>query len=168
MISTYNDVLRRLRFALNLRDTAVVDILGNAGYRCGIPEVVSLMKKEEDPGFEACSDYKLALFLDGLIIDRRGRREGAPAPQTDANIRLSNNIILKKLRIAFEFKDEDMLAVFELGDKKVSKPELSAFFRKAGHHNYKDCGDQYLRAFLRGIIRKFRPDSPAETNAANP
>jgi len=71
--------------------------------------------------------------------------------------RLTNNIMLKKLRVAFELKTEDMIAVLTAADFKVSEGELSAFFRKEGHKNYRPCGDQVLRYFLKGLTAKIRP-----------
>ena len=70
--------------------------------------------------------------------------------------RLTNNIILKKLRIALELKEDDMLAVLKLGEVDISKSELSALFRKEGHKNYKECGDQFLRKFLKGLSLRYR------------
>ncbi|MBN1523167.1 MAG: DUF1456 family protein, partial [Spirochaetales bacterium] len=103
----------------------------------------------------ACPNAALEHFLDGLIIARRGRKDTAPGalPAKDP---LDNNIILKKIRIALELKEDDMLAVFRLGNMEVTKPELSAIFRRKGHKHYKDCGDQMLRNFLKGLTVKFR------------
>ncbi|MDM3696825.1 DUF1456 family protein, partial [Proteus mirabilis] len=56
----------------------------------------------------------------------------------------------KKLRVAFELKDMGMINIYELADIRVSNPELSAIFRKTGHKNYRNCGDQLLRYFLKG------------------
>jgi len=151
-----NDILRKLRYALNLRDNTMVEIFSKAGYSCEVPEVLNLLKKEEEDGYLACSDYTLALFLDGLIIFRRGVVSGKPTQLTKRDIHLNNNIILKKLRIALEFKEEDMLEAFALGERPLKEPELTAIFRKEGHKNFKLCGGQYLRAFLKGITKKFR------------
>jgi uncharacterized protein YehS (DUF1456 family) len=68
----------------------------------------------------------------------------------------SNNTILKKLRIALELKEDDMLGILKLSDVAVSKAELSAFFRKEGQKNYKECGDQFLRNFLKGLTLRYR------------
>lgn len=69
---------------------------------------------------------------------------------------LTNNDILKKLRIALSFKDTDILECLELVDFKMTKSELSALFRNIDHPNYKECGDQVLRNFLNGLIIKNR------------
>lgn len=65
---------------------------------------------------------------------------------------LTNNDILKKLRIALELKDDDIIHILKLADFTVSKSELSALFRKDDHPNYMACGDQLLRNFLQGLI----------------
>lgn len=76
---------------------------------------------------------------------------------------MDNNEILKKLRIALELKDSDMIEILQLADFNISKTELNAFFRKEGHRNYKACGDQLLRRFLNGLIIKKRgPGQPAK------
>lgn len=69
---------------------------------------------------------------------------------------MTNNDILKKLRIALELKDTDIIAILKLADFDISKPELSALFRKEDHKNYKECGDQLLRRFLNGLIIRNR------------
>jgi uncharacterized protein YehS (DUF1456 family) len=96
----------------------------------------------------------LAIFLNGFINDRRGKREGQqPVPEK----RLTNNVIFKKLRIALNLKSEDVLDILELAPLRISKHELSAFFRKPGHKHYRQCKDQVLRNFLKGIQLKYRP-----------
>ena len=100
-------------------------------------------------------------FLDGLIIQRRGRQNDKPYQAPKGRVRLSNNDILKKIRIAFELHEEEMLETFYLADMVVTKQELAALFRKQGHHNYRECGDQFLRNFLKGLAIRYRhaPDA---------
>ena len=69
---------------------------------------------------------------------------------------INNNIILKKLRVAFELKDADLHDILQAADFPVSKPELSALFRKEGQKNYRPCGDQLLRNFLKGLALRLR------------
>ncbi len=112
------------------------------------------LKKEEDAGFKEMGDEELATFLNGLIIERRGRKEG---PQPVAEKELTNNILFKKLKIAFNLKDFDILEMLKLADQEISKHELSAFFRKPGHKNYRICNDQIFRKFLTGLQMKISP-----------
>ncbi|WP_303266377.1 DUF1456 family protein, partial [Pseudomonas aeruginosa] len=79
-----------------------------------------------------------------------------PPPLPPLELPLSNNMILKKLRVAFELKEEDLHAILASVDFPVSKPELSALFRKPGHSNYRTCGDQLLRNFLKGLTLRVR------------
>lgn len=164
----HNDVLRRVRFALRIDDTAAINIFKLAGYKMDIEYLKANMRKEEEPGYLPCRDSVMAMFLDGLIIKMRGAQSDTPPPQLAKGEFLSNNEILRKLRIALSFRDDDMLEVMKLGNFNMSKGEMSAFFRKPDHRNFKPCGDQVLRYFLLGLARKLRPDvaSPVTDNGA--
>jgi uncharacterized protein YehS (DUF1456 family) len=152
-----NDIVRRLRYALNISNTAMTDIFKLAGHDISESAVLDILKKEEDEGYTACSDRMLGLFLDGLIIYKRGKKETPDTePASTPAVRLSNNMIIKKLRIALDYKEKDMLEMFKLSGFEITKPELSAIFRKQGHKNYKACGDQMLRNFLQGLTVHFR------------
>jgi uncharacterized protein YehS (DUF1456 family) len=96
----------------------------------------------------------LAHFLDGLVFYRRGRDESLPPRPVEK--RVTNNVVLKKLRVAFELKDVDMHQILESAGFPVSKPELSALFRQPDHKNFKLCGDQLLRNFLKGLTMRVR------------
>ncbi|MEI7977617.1 MAG: DUF1456 family protein [Bacteroidota bacterium] len=69
---------------------------------------------------------------------------------------MSNNDILKKLRVALHLKNTDIIEILKLVDFKISESELGALFRKEDHPNYKDCGDQILRNFLNGLVIHLR------------
>ena len=152
---TKNDVFRRLRYALNLDTKAVVEIFRLAELKMGQSDITALVKKEEDEGYVECSDAVLEAFLDGLISYKRGKREGEPEKGKEETL-LTNHDILKKIRIALALKEEEMLALFKLAHFPVSKSELSAVFRAKGQENYKQCGDQMLRNFLKGLTAKYR------------
>ena len=156
---THNDVIRRLRYALDLSNPAVVEIFRLSGKDLVQSEFMALLKKEGEEGFLECSDTVLESFLDGLIALKRGKRQGEPAAVPVSGNHLSNNDILKKIRIALELKEADMLAVFKMAGFPTSKSELSALFRTKGHENYKECGDQLLRNFLKGLTLKYRDES---------
>ena len=150
-----NDVLRSIRYALDLGDAKVVEIIKLAGHDIAQSDLVSFLKKEDEEGFVECDDEVMVSFLDGLIIHKRGKMESRPE-QDKKPERLTNNTMLKKLRVAFELKEEDMHKVLELAGFSVSKPELSALFRTKGHKNYRACGDQLLRNFLKGLTMRLR------------
>lgn len=155
----HNDVLRRLRFALSMNDESTIEIFKLMDYEMEPEYLHSIMKKEQEPGFTPCRDKILALFLDGLIIKNRGRQEGQEPKVLKAGEQLSNNEILRKIRIAITFKDDDIIKLMQLAGFRVSKGELSALFRRPDHRNYKPCGDQFLRNFLSGLTKKFRPET---------
>lgn len=152
----HNDILRSVRYMLDLADAHVVEIvkLADPSFRLEKDDVQPLLRKEDEEGFVACSDALLARFLDGLIIHRRGRDDSQPPRPVET--RVTNNLVLKKLRVAFELKDHDLQQIFTDAGFEVSKPELSALFRQPGHKNYRPCGDQMLRNFLKGLTRRVR------------
>jgi uncharacterized protein YehS (DUF1456 family) len=152
-----NDILRQLRYALNINDPTMIGIFKLADHEIEQSRLTGLLKKEDEEGFVDCDNAVLGHFLDGLILYKRGRREVKPGETRKPDSRLTNNAILKKLRIALELKEDDMRAVLSLADVDISKPELTALFRKEGHKNYKECGDQFLRKFLRGLSLRYRP-----------
>ncbi len=160
---TNNDVLRRLRYAFDFSDSKMIAIFGLAGHQVNREQIVDWLKKDDDPAFQPCSDTHLAIFLNGLINDRRGKKEG---PQPEPEQRLNNNIIFRKLKIALNLKAEDVLEILKLGKMNISKHELSAFFRKPGHKHYRDCNDQIFRNLLNGVQRKYRPNPKGDDSAA--
>lgn len=151
-----NDVLRQLRFIFNFSNKEMINIFKLGELRVEEEEVVKWMKKEEDPIFLILQDHKLAHYLNGFIKLKRGIKEG-PSPETEQI--LNNNIILRKLKIALQLKDFDILDLFNSVDLRLSKHELSAFFRNPKQSQYRECQDQFLRNFLFGLKKKHRPDS---------
>lgn len=151
-----NDVLRSVRYMLDLTDSQIVELarLPNPDFAIERPDVQAFLKKDVEPGFRECENSVLAHFLDGLVIHYRGRDEAVPARPVEKHV--SNNVVLKKLRVAFEMKDVDMHETFEAAGFPLSKPELSALFRQPGHKNFRLCGDQILRNFLKGLTLRIR------------
>ncbi len=154
---TNNDILRRVRFALDLSDPKVIDVFAQAELTITADDVTNLLKREEDEGFAPCDDTTLAIFLNGLINDRRGKKDG---PQAAPETRLSNNMIFMKLKIALSLQADEVLAILALADFKMSRHELSALFRKPSHKHYRLCQDQILRNFLQGLTAKHRGIAP--------
>lgn len=149
-----NDILRSLRNILDIRDQKVLEIVALTGGSGSLNDLTGYLSKEEDSTFIICPDRFLAHFLDGLIIYKRGVQKDKPsAPFSD---KINNNLILKKLRVAFELKEEDILSLLKEAGFEVSPSEISAFFRNENHRNYRPCGDQFLRNFLKGLTRRQR------------
>jgi uncharacterized protein YehS (DUF1456 family) len=151
-----NDILRRVRYALQLNDKKMLEIFASVDNPIDENYLHSIMAKEGEENYVFCRDSLLSLFLDGLIDEKRGKKEGSKPTILPAKAILLNNDVLRKLRIALNFKEADMLEALDSADFPVSKSELSALFRKKDHRNYKVCGDQLLRNFLNGITKRFR------------
>ncbi len=152
---TNNDILRRIRYIFDFNDSKMIAIFSLAGHQVTRGQISDWLKKDDDPACQECSDTQLAIFLNGLINDKRGKKEG---PQPEPEERLTNNIIFMKLKIALNLKAEDVLAIMDLAGFPMSKPELSAFFRRPDHKHYRACQDQILRNFLKGAQYKYRPN----------
>ena len=130
---------------------------GAAGGEVTREQVSGWLKQDDKPGFLEMTDTQLAIFLNGLIVKNRGKKEGA---SFEPEAVLNNNIIFRKLRIALEFNDVDVIEVMKLAGFPIGKQELSALFRNPDHKNFRKCQDQMLRNFLKGLQLKFRPMTP--------
>ena len=161
-----NDILIRLRYALEIKNKEVAEIFKLGGVDVTVPEVIKILTKsdEYDDEFDdqiKCNNSMLDSFLNGFIIFKRGRQEPKPnQPDTpEPSIKKSanvNNLLLKKVKIALALTTEDMLDIFEHAGITVSKGELGALLRKEGHKNYKECGDKFTRNFLKELAIKYR------------
>lgn len=153
---TNNDIMRRIRYTFNFDDSKMIEIFAAADFDATRAQISDLLKKEEDPDYKVCSDTVLAIFLNGFINDRRGKKEGE---QPEPEDKLTNNIIFTKLKIALNLKADEILDILDMVEVDISKHELSAFFRKSTHKNFRACQDQVLRKFLKGMQLKYRQDS---------
>ena len=168
-----NDILIRLRYALDIKNTDMVEIFKLGGIEVTKEEVLKILTKSndsydneadndaesaDDDGSIKCNNMVFESFLNGFIIFKRGKQEPKPGqPERPALSNESvNNILLKKLKIALALTSEDMIEIVENAGVSITKGELSAILRKAGHKNYKECGDKYARNFLKGLAIKYR------------
>lgn len=149
-----NDVLRSIRYMLDLSEAQLAKIIQLTGKQVAPQHLAALLKKEDEDGFIPCDDELMAHALDGLVFFKRGKDDSRPAQPIELPV--TNNMVLKKLRAAFELKEDDMHTIMNSVDCPVSKPEMSALFRKSGHRNYRTCGDQFLRNFLKGLTLRVR------------
>jgi uncharacterized protein YehS (DUF1456 family) len=148
-----SDILRKIRYTFDLGDDKMIQIFGLAGLEVTRAHVSVWLKKDDDPDYKGILDFQLATFLNGFIIHKRGKKEG---PQPVNEKRTNNNIVFRKLKIALNLKDDDILEIFKLVDMRISKHELSSFFRKPTQDKYRPCKDQFLRNFLHGMQLKYR------------
>jgi uncharacterized protein YehS (DUF1456 family) len=158
-----------VRYILDLDDTKMKEIFALAEQKVTRAQLRAWLKKDDDPEYEECSDAMFASFLNGLIIQKRGKQDG---PLPDPEESLNNNAVFRKLKIAFNLQAEEILSILALAELPISKHELSAFFRRPGHKHYRDCKDQILRNFLKGMQIKHRgeslPESEEDTSEAAP
>jgi uncharacterized protein YehS (DUF1456 family) len=170
-----NDILIRLRYALDIKDKDMVEIFKFGGVEVAKEDVLKILTKPKDSYDEEdyyeddvpedeehikCTNSMLESFLNGFITFKRGKQEPKPGqPDTPVPLKSKesiNNQLLKKVKIALALTSEDMLDIFERAGITVTKGELSAMLRKEGHKNYKQCLDKYARNFLRGLALKYR------------
>ena len=149
-----NDILRRIRYTFDLNDSKMISIFDQADHQVTRAQISDWLKKDDDPDCKKCSDMHLAIFLNGLINDKRGKRDG---PQPEPEKSLSNNAVFMNLKIALNLKADDVIKILSLAGMGFSKHELSAFFRRPGHKHYRECKNQMLRNFLKGLQLKYRP-----------
>ena len=151
---TNNDILRQLRYTFDFSDDQMMEIFALGDMIASRSKISNWLKKEEDPEMEKIVDQELAIFLNGFIILKRGKKDGpTPAPEKFLN----NNDIFKKLKIALSLKSDDIIAAFALVNKHITESELSAFFRNHKQAQYRPVNDQYLRNFLHGLQMTYRP-----------
>jgi uncharacterized protein YehS (DUF1456 family) len=160
-----NDVIRSVRYILKVTEFKLVEIVQLGGGQVTQAEMNAFLKHEDEPGFEECGQKVMTQFLNGLIYFKRGKDERRPPPPPELP---TNNVVLKKLRVAFELKDDDIVEFLTKAGFKVTATELSAFFRKEGHKNYRPVGDQFLRNFLKGLSHRVRPLKEAEAPTLPP
>ncbi len=166
-----NDILIRLRYALDIKNKDMVEIFNLGGVQITKDEVLKILTKSNDAYDEdeveesedqiKCNDKMLASFLNGFVTFKRGPQQpkpGQPKESEPINHKKDhvNNMLLKKVKVALQLKTEDMLDILDEGGIVVSKGELGAILRNPGHRNYKECGDNFARKFLKGLTFRYR------------
>lgn len=142
-----------MRYIFDFSDQHMLSLFKLGGYEGSKPELVTWLAREEEPDFVLCEDEMLARFLNGLIIKNRGAKDdGMPEPESV----LTNNMVLRKLRIALNLQADDLIEILKLNEFELSKHELSALFRRPDHKNYRECLNQLLRNFLDGMEKRYR------------
>ena len=129
-----NDILRSVRYILKANNNDLVRILALGNVEATAEQIAVWLRKEDEEGFQRCPDIVLSSFLNGLIYEKRGKDESAPALEPER--RINNNIVLKKLRIAFSLKTDDILAILTEQQFRVSMPEITAMMRAPDHKNF--------------------------------
>ncbi len=154
-----NDILSRLCSTFNLSEAKMAEIFAQGGLQTSQEQIRAWLQKNNDPAFQKCSDPELAIFLNGFINDRRGKKEGAqPVPEQ----RLTNNIVFTKLKIALNLQAQDIVDMMSLAGGPLSKKELGVFFRKPGHKHYRVCKDETLLVFFKALQLQYSREQPGE------
>jgi len=148
-----NDILRRLCTIFNFDDKKTQAVFALKECVINDDHLANIYKEKNDPAYTELLDVELASFLNGLIIEKRGRKDGDERPVEEI---LNNNIIFNKVKIALALQADDVISLLELAELSLSKYELSALFRNINHKNYRECTDAVLSAFLRGLKVKFQ------------
>ncbi|MEH7457338.1 DUF1456 family protein [Bacillus sp. JJ1127] len=171
MAMSNNDILKRVRYAMDIKDTDMVEIFKLGGMEVTKEEVVDMLTKiKKSPQHEAenadvieddyvltCDMMMLESFFNGFITLKRGKQDPKPGqPMPLQGNESANNLLLKKMKIALSLTSEDVLDILDSVGVKVTKGELGALLRKKGHKNYKECGDRYARNFVKGLAVKYR------------
>ena len=154
---TTNDALRSIRYILKVNEAKLAEITALAGFKAVPSDIENYLKKDDDPAYQMCPPKMFAHFLNGLVIFKRGADEKRPPMPIEMPI--TNNQILKKLRVAFELKEDDIVQILKDAGFDVSNSEVGSLFRKSDHRNFKECGDQFLRNFLKGLTLKLHNQS---------
>jgi len=152
---TNSDLIRTIRYIFDFKDPKMVDLFEAGGLEVKREQVANWLKREEEPFFETIVDIDLAAFLNGFIVENRGKKDG---DEPKAEKTLTNNIVFRKLRIALDLKEDDVLEILSSVGMHISPHELSAFFRKPSQAQYRPCKDQVLRNFLRGLQKRYRKE----------
>ena len=164
-----NDILIRLRYALDIKNTEMVEIFQLGGIDLTKEEVLKVLTKSQDQDeFEEeivedenhipCDDEMYESFLNGFITFKRGKQEprtGQPE-RPELTYEHVNNLLLKKVKIALSLTSEEMIEILDEAGVVITKGELGAILRREGHKNYRICGDRYARNFLKGLTLKYR------------
>ncbi len=169
-----NDILIRLRYALDMKEIEMLEIFELGGITVTREDLQRMLLKPQkgseidseeefiaNDEMKKCNNFMLESFLNGFILLRRGKQEPEPGkPEKQAFMikenKHVNNILLKKLKIALSLTSEDMLDILKAAGVNLSNSELSSVLRREGQRNYKECGDRYARNFLKGLAMKYR------------
>lgn len=150
-----NDLMRRIRYAVQLDDADAARLVALGGGEATTVDAAAWRAREDEAGYAACPDEAIVALLDGLVLERRGPPPVPPRADRDGTpSRLTNNRVLKQLRIALELQMGELQALVAAGGGQLGKSELGALFRKPGTRNYRACGDQVLRWFLTGLATR--------------
>lgn len=146
-----NDIFRKLNQCLQLDAVQIQQLFALADMELSEKDIANLLKTDYQPGFSAMPDYILLTFLNKLIEQRRGKKADAEPELVEKHSKVSNNDVLKKLRIAFNLHEQQVRDALKLATIELTKSDLAALFRKPGHVHFKACDDDLVLDFIEGL-----------------
>jgi len=144
-----NDILFKIKTALSLTDKEIIESYHLVGLEMSQERLDSILKRRQDKGYSEATYEELGLFLDGLVALKRG--EPSTKRNEDEVVELTNNLILKKLRVAMNLKESELIIIFALAELPLTKRQIGSLFRKEGGKNFKACSDELLLTFIEGL-----------------
>jgi uncharacterized protein YehS (DUF1456 family) len=144
-----NDILFKIKTALSLSNSEIIEAYKLADFTMSEERVSNIVKRHQDKGYEEATYEELGLFLDGLVVLKRG--ENSKKVDSDEVVELTNNLILKKLRVAMNLKESELVIIFALAEVTLTKRQIGSLFRKEGGKNFKACSYELLMAFIEGL-----------------
>ena len=149
---TLNETLYKIKKSLDLTNSDIIQAYELEDFSISEEHLESLLVQKHDKNFQEATFEEVGIFLDGLVTLKRGPSKQKPTNET---VELTNNLTLKKLRIALELKDPQIEIIFALADIELTKQQLSSLYRKESHKNFKVCSDTLLISFLDGLDEYF-------------
>ena len=158
-----NEILLRIRDAVSLDDARMVAIFALGGESLDEATTQAMLCDPSEPDAVSCKDASVLCFLDGFILEQRGQSPATDEVSAPRSERLTNNVVLKKLRIALQLKEDDVLRILASGGTPLSKRQLGALARKRGNKHYRVCSNEVLTSFLTGLLNSDWRGGPADT-----
>ena len=146
-----NSLLRRLIYIFSFSNNQIREIFALENVVVSSAMLSHWLKKETGPQFQGMPDVYMAAFLNGFITLKRGRKEGVVPP---VEKELTNNLKLRKLKIALSLIDQDIIDLIASTGLHISKHEVSSFFRGPEQRQYVELNDQILRNFMQGLEKR--------------
>ena len=163
-----NDIVRRIRFIFNIKNADMIKIFELGGLKMTKEQYQDIMTKQErdTPRDEKLSRHDLEVFMNGLIISQRGVKKDEDGNPIEPDYSMKrdndiNNVVIKKLKIAMTYSNEDLLDFWTADGFTVTKGEVGAMLRRKGHPKYLVVGDQFMRKLLAGMAITFRDNAEA-------
>jgi len=152
-----NELIRRLRYALQIDDPVALRLFKQGGLEATAEQVQAWRLKDEDDGYIGCPNEAVHAFLAGFIVEKRGLKDGKPVAKPSTSY-VENNTVLKLMKIALSQQGNELHECIKAGGGTLSENEVKALMRKPGTRNYRECGDQALRQYINGVGLNQRDD----------